>query len=420
MMRFGRIGATLVLVLALLLACAPGAPTPAPVAKEKTVKVGLSLSVTGPIASTTAPVSYGVYDYLRYVNDALGGVGYTTPEGKKDRVKLELKWEDTAYDPARALATYKRLKEWGSQIMHITAGSMVLTVLAHITRDHMPVVYWNVAQPNAMAERPLYSIAGSLTYTDEYAFLMDWVKRNWKEARPPRIGIIQIETAMARAELPGKVPEYAKRAGVEYVGMEWLPYAVTESTVELRRLAEKGADWIAIGHAVGGILVILKDAVRLGLKDKIKFYLMNYSFFEDVPRLGGEVAEGVYGGVLSALPTEDLPGVKEALKIASKYRPGYEVPRVYFEGIVLGKVMVEGIRRALEEVGYENLTREAIMKGLLSIRDFDTGGLVPPITVDPEYPVLNPKFRIGVIEGGKIKLISDWLEGHYLLKGWKP
>jgi len=411
--------ATAVLVLALLLACAPGAPAGTPPPKEKTVKVGVIAVLTGPIASTGAPIFSGILDYLRYVNEK-GGIEYTTPEGKADRVKLDIKWQDSAYDMARSVAIYKRLEEWGAQIMHTAAGSIVLTNLASIMRDHMPGVYYTVAQPNAMAEKPVYMVAENLTYTDEMAVFMDWVKANWKEARPPRVGFIQLDTAMARAELPGKVAEYAKKIGVEFLGMEWLPYAVTESTVELKRLAEKGADWIFIAHVAGGISVVLKDAVRLGLKDKIKFAIVSYGFDETALRAAGEAMEGVYGVLVSALTTEDLPGVREAKDLAARYRPGFEMTIGYMRGVVQAKVMVEGIKLALEKVGYENLSRDAIREGLVSIKDFDVGGVIPNVTIDPEYPVFNPYYRFAVVEGGRFKAISDWLKGHYLLKGWKP
>jgi len=426
MMRFrGLIPVlTAVLVAVLLLAaCAPGpAATPTPKPEEaKKVRVALSLTMTGPLASTGRLFSTGVWDYLRYVNDVLGGIEYRAPDGKLKRVKMDIIWEDTAYDMARAVATYKRQREFDPHIMHISAGSPVLTVLSFITKDHMPVVYYGPAQPNAMAERPLYTVAEFGTYTDEEAVFMDWVKANWKEARPPRVGFIQLDTAMARAELPGKVPDYAKSIGVEWVGTEWLPYAVTESTVELKRLAEKGADWIFVCHvAGGGAPVVLKDAVRLGLKDKIKFAIVHWGFDETFPKVAGEAAEGVYGMLTSALPSEDIPGVRLAREIAARYRPGFEPTIVYLAGIPIGMVMVEGVKRALEKVGYDNLTREAVMEGLLSIKDLDVGGILPNITLDPEYPVMNPRYRLGVVEGGKIKPVSDWFEMHYLLKGWKP
>ena len=72
--------------------------------------------------------------------------------------------------------------------------------------------------------------------------------------------------------------------------------------------------------------------------------------------------------------------------------------------------MVEGLKTALETVVYENLTNEVINDNLRSVTGFETGGLTPTITMDPEYPVYLPGVRIGRIEGGSIKPVSDWYE----------
>ncbi|MDP7469518.1 MAG: hypothetical protein QGI79_01715, partial [Dehalococcoidia bacterium] len=77
------LGALLLIASPLLAACGgEEATAPQPVAPvEKKVKVGLGLSVTGALASTTRPISYGLWDYLKYVNDVQGGLTYTSPAG---------------------------------------------------------------------------------------------------------------------------------------------------------------------------------------------------------------------------------------------------------------------------------------------------------------------------------------------------
>ena len=44
------------------------------------------------------------------------------------------------------------------------------------------------------------------------------------------------------------------------------------------------------------------------------------------------------------------------------------------------------------------------------IKDLDTGRITPPITVDPNYPVLNANIRMGVVRGGKFVPVGGWLE----------
>jgi hypothetical protein len=71
---------------------------------------------------------------------------------------------------------------------------------------------------------------------------------------------------------------------------------------------------------------------------------------------------------------------------------------------------VEGLRLALEKVGYERLTREAINEALHSITNFDVGGVVPPVTIDPDYPLITKHIKIAIVQGGGFKVLSDWIE----------
>lgn len=421
------LGALLLVASPLLAACGGEEPTVAPapgataVPVEKKVKVGLGLSVTGALASTTKYISYGVWDYLKYVNEVQGGLSYTSPAGVRETVTLDIKWEDMAYSPARAVDTYRRLEAWGAQVVHLTAGSMTLSVLDTFTRDHMPVVYYGPTEANSAAARPLYSIGQFPGYTDEYAVFMDWVKANWQGAGNPKVGFMNLETAMARAELPGQVEGYAESIGVDWVGQEWIPYAVTDATVELKRLADAGADFIFVAHTPIGISVVLKDAVRLGIRDKIDFGQIHWGFNELVPEAAGEAAEGLYGMVPAALPSEvGMPGVRLAKDTMLTYRPGDTFTSTYVQGFALGRFMVEGIRSALETVGYENLTRDAINDALLSTTDLDMQGVVPNITISRDFAIVTNGFRIGVIKDGKFEIVADWVPSHDLLKGWVP
>ena len=79
-------------------------------------------------------------------------------------------------------------------------------------------------------------------------------------------------------------------------------------------------------------------------------------------------------------------------------------------------VLAEALRIALEKVGYENLTTEAITEGLHSISNFDTGGLCPLVTTTPESLWYNSYIRVVVMEKGEFKPVSDWLECPRVLK----
>lgn len=74
--------------------------------------------------------------------------------------------------------------------------------------------------------------------------------------------------------------------------------------------------------------------------------------------------------------------------MVDKYMEYYDVPQERLApsiaGFSGGMLMAEAIRLAVEEVGWENLTSEAVgLYGYPNIKDFDTG-LCPPITFSKE------------------------------------
>ena len=409
-----------IMIAALLVSCAPQ-DAEAPESAQKEVKVGLSGCLTGPIAAMAQHWAYGILDYLRYVNDELGGLEYTTADGKTEYVKLDIAIEDNAHDIGRAIHSYKRLADWGALTMYYGGGgSVVMPILESIHRDKMSGIYGTIAEPHAMAEDPIYTMAESLTYTDEVHVFLDWMMEGWNESRPPRVAIVPVDSPHNRAQLPGINVEYAEKIGAEYVGTEWPQAAVTDFSIELKRLEAAGTDWIYMTHIYSGAAMILKDMARLGLQDKMNICVCSHALDEGMVNLAGEAAEGVYGIAVCAFGWEEVPGVLLSKEIASIYRPEYEVTMVYTRGTTMARVMVESVRSALEEVGYENINREEVWKGLMSINNFDVGGTMPNISIDPEYPILTDQMRFAVIEKGKINPVSDWKTGPYILKGVEP
>ncbi|MEW6034188.1 MAG: ABC transporter substrate-binding protein [Chloroflexota bacterium] len=396
----------LVAVAVVAAGCAPAAETV--VEKEKTVKVGLSLLMTGPIATTGVPISEAYLDYLRYVNDELGGVAYTGPDGKAGKVTLDVLWEDNAYSVPKGLSIYKRQKAAGVMVRYILSSSEAEALVETIAREHMPTVGIN-ASPVMMAAKPRYFIPGYAAYADQVGGIARWIAQDWKGSKPAKVGVIMLDVPAVRVAAKSMTPEKMAPLGVELVGLEWVSGAVTDSTIELTRLKDKGTEYLVVMHIVGGATVIIKDVTRLGLRGQMKLVQQQIGTDESLIKLLGDAAEGVYMQGVNAWPSEDLSGVKLARRVTQKYR-GHDLSVLTLIGWYSAAGMVEGVRLALNKVGYENLTREAINEGMMSIKGFDTGGVVPPITIDPNYPVLNEWMKMAVVQGGKLVPVGDWVK----------
>ena len=91
-----------------------GAPVHAKVYK---VPIGLNLELTGGLAATTIPVSYGLLDYIKYINDQ-GGFEYKSAlDGKTYKAKYNIMWADNGFTVARSMTNVRRFAGRGAKVI---------------------------------------------------------------------------------------------------------------------------------------------------------------------------------------------------------------------------------------------------------------------------------------------------------------
>ena len=394
------------------MACTPSSG-PVSETTEKTIKIGLNLTFTGPAATTYAAMSKGPIEYFNYLNEELGGIEYKDPvTSESEKTKLHVIWEDGSMNVAKALTIYKRQKAEGVGLMIITGGSSVETISSMASNDHMPLVglYVTSATAVSMAPNPLYYTSGQPDNVSYAGFGLRWIKDNWTEPGRPKVGCIMMDYPSQRVvQIPEGFPAYAEELGIDIVGIEFTPVTSTDFTVELTRLMSKEADYILLGLSHGQVGITLSDAERLGVKDKAKFIAI-WTLDENLLRVAApEAIDGLYGYTMVNFLDADLPGVKLARETIQKSR-GEDITSFELGGWCTAMIVATELKATLEEAGYENLTGELINDSLHHITDLDTGGIIPLLTVDPEYPRLFKHAKMLMNDKGTIKAISDWTE----------
>ena len=398
-----------VCVLALMAsACAPAGP---PEKVEKKIKLGIALDLTGAIATSGAPISWGAFDYLTYVNDELGGIEYTTPEGGKAKVKLDMIWGDNAYSIPKTISLYKRFVAAGVDAIPNFGSTPGEAIAAMASRDKMFVWgFYASSSPVNMGSKPNYYVPYFGNMAEQVGVALKWfLEEKWPKhedygKRTPRAGFLMADLPSLRPAGDPKAVEAYEAMGYDWVGCEWISPALTDATIELTRMMKKGADIICTYHVLGGTTIIAKDAKRIGI-DKAKTIMVapDWGFDEDFPRLAGAAAENYYGWQCTVNPDEECEGTRLAKKIAPRY--GHWRPVcTYVSGVQAGAVMAETIRLALENVGGDvnKLTGKVFMDAFAKIKDFDSLGLTPPMSVNPKFRIMNPLVQISKIKDGKI------------------
>jgi len=398
--RFGMVAMAILLSGALLL----GSVVPAKAAEERIVKIAFHASFTGVASTTAVPVFYGHDDHVTYVNEH-GGI---------NGVKLDLIWEDTRSIVPRSMIVHKRYKEAGAVMEFHTYSSQAELMAPLAASDEIPMACI-VLFTERMITKPLqWMFGGSTGMKSEIATFMHWVKDNWAEARPPRIGGFFLSDVSSALDALEGAAEYATKIGVTWVGHEAVPMVgtVDSSTEWLRTIANK-PDWVYCAATSGATgVVIIKDAARLGVQKKgIKLCAYLGSPTLAHIRIVGKDAEEWYGiGTIPSIAEVDLPGMKALFEAAQKYR-GWapkEIPADYTCGWINVGVGIEAIRLLVDKVGFEGVTPRAIRDTLANM-EVDNG-LTPPATMSDDKPYYCQQFRVYQVQQGIRVPYSEWMK----------
>ncbi len=400
--------AILVLVFSLLVTCTK----PTPPAKEKVLKIGMFYELTGPVQSSMPGITLAHYDaYWKWLNETKGGIR---------GVKVEHMWYDGAFNVERSVAGYKQFKDAGVVLVEPWTSVTGEPLLEIAARDGIPMAsHW--ATDKALDPK-YWMYSWSPTFTQFFTTTLKWIKESdWKESRPPRVAQIGWKIPMGISHVEPSKP-YAAQLGIELGPFEYVPLMPLDSTAELLRIKEAGADYIYMPMTGAAPGLIFRDAKKLGLLDKFKWIMGPMVMKSGSVPLMGDITEGMYGITYDSYPQESIAGVPFANEYLERYlakdpklgRVPYD--SAYMNLVVDQLIYTEVLGRAIDKVGYENLNGKAVKEALDTLKDFDTMGLTAPITFGPTQRQGQNKSRMGKIvwkgpEGiPAIVPITNWIE----------
>ena len=396
MMQGKMLGIILAVALAGLLLLTACGPAPAgPAEGKRVVEIGYISPFTGAGSSQEQISLSAVLDYVRYFNE----------EERIPGVTIEVLWGDSASSLDRFVSIYERFKARGIAVMISNDTFGIVPRQSRFERDKIPLLSANPVKEIAYPPHWYYFFRP--TWAEQPAAVADYVMENWQEERPPKLALIAVDSTYGRQPIPEAI-KYAESLGIEMLPPEFVPYVVLDATVQLLRLKEGGADFAYISGLIVTAGPILRDAERLGLLDQIDFAGVEATSGRRLIELAGAASEGyLFPKSFPAIGETEVPGIKLMQDVQMKYHGKVIKEEEYVVGWVEIAVTCEAIRRAAEEVGYENLDGPAIKEAFDSIKDFDIDGLVT-ITYTAEDHRGSDKVAIYQIQGGKIVRATDW------------
>lgn len=404
----------IVVATAVMLTSSVGPATAAEL-EAVTVKVGGALTLTGPGAFWHLAGGKAQIAFFKHLNKQ-GGIPYTGPDGKQRRFVVDFKYEDTVYDAKKVAVTFSRLKDWGAHLVTTDGSTPAAALVAPSARDKVPVVsIWTVhPDPDHYLEdlQSQYMLPNMPTNVDATnALLYLYKKYVWDKKRPGeklKAGVIAFDNPPRRLYKEPWVKEFYAKSGVDLVGVAIVPLALTDASVELKRLHDAGAEVVLVDHIVSGAKVILENAERLGIRKKLDVI----TWYHMLPQLleSPQLFDGVYNPwpMPQYFTGKRTPQQETIAKIYLSDDPEYWAQRVDW-ALASHQVLqytMDSVKAVLEKHGFQGLTRERIRDQLFSAQTVDTG-IHPRFTIDATAPLTLPYsylYRFDATNGTYVEL----------------
>jgi branched-chain amino acid transport system substrate-binding protein len=380
--------------------------------KEGIIHIGTMTGMTGAYAGLGTWQMWGAMDRIKHQNDELGGI-----EGH-EIVHL---WGDMKTDVPTCISLYKRWSKEKPKPVEISVGhsSAIHALKSDFARDQILSVTWNWNVPQIVPPGWLYWIMPG--YADSMVAFGKWLEENWDYSKKgvPKVGYLRWDHPYGFSQaVVGN--EYCEAQGLfKKVGEEIVPMGALDVTTQLTRLASKEPDFI-VTSVLTTMSVALKNAKKMGLLDKIQFVAAIYDTGKPYVKAAGETSEGLLGVFGCALTNEtNLPGIKTMTEVFKKYHtPKTEIEDEfsYIVGWLISDTTIEATKRAIEKVGYENMTNKDVKAAMESIKNYDNGGITHPLSFGPgsEGRRGNKHARLCRVVNGSWKVVSPWYQVPFL------
>lgn len=350
---------------------------------------------TGRFAFAGIEGSAALQDVVDMANEA-GGVN-----GKK----IQYYWADGEYKDDVGIAAFKRLyAQHTPQVMFGQSTGMTKALGPEI-KSRYKVLYsaYTMTSEAANPKENPYLFIAAPTYAEQFGVLLKYIA---KEKPGANIAFFYSDTEFGREPIPaGK--EMAKKMGLNVVAEEVSQVGGVDLSTQILDMKAKKVDYcIFQGFVSNPIAAVIKQSKDYGLNAKFMgtFWSTEKQLLNELGPLAGE-----YVGVsaYSFYYQDDLPVIKKIREWTKKKHPAIEYrSQSYMQNYMTGLLFVESFKRADKMQG--GITADNMVKAFQSIRNFDVGGLMPPVTIKDNSIPVGRVYR-GNAKTMQFDPISDWI-----------
>lgn len=393
-MKIARIAARLIGAAAMVAAASVGQ------AQDKVIKFGLAEDFTAVYTFATSEYAQGQQDYLALIN-ARGGIqGHT----------FEATVVDTGNQPQRGIEAYERFKTDGVVLVDFLSTPVSRAVVPRALKDGINVItMFHGRSDSADGETFPYIFPMTPLYWSQATTLLQYISVQEKgNLKGKKIALVAIDSPFGKEPLP-IFEALAAKEGFELQTF-FYPSPGNEQSTAWTSVRRYKPDWTVIWGAGGGQSVSLREAIRNGIPlDRLASVI--WLSETDTAIVGNDKAKGVlrFEGVAHGKDPAVIKAIQDEVIAKGKGAgPADKVGRTYYNiGVASMALAVEGARLALEKEGAP-LTAAKLKAGLESIKGFDAGGLLPPVTITSKDHQGGGQGRIAQWDGSKWVPKTGW------------
>jgi branched-chain amino acid transport system substrate-binding protein len=373
---------------ALLAAGAVMAMATLPAMAQEPLKVGMSGPFSGGLSLLGQSVRDGVEVAFAEMNER-GGV---------DGRKLQFIAEDDGYEPMRTIASARKLVEQDKVIalLAVTGTAPSAALLPFVTESKTPMLF-----PYAFSHSLTTPLNHDVFTTLPEVRVQMVVLANYilKDLRQTKVAAIYQNDDFGQDAVAGLVERFDR----DKMSLVKLPFdrGTTSFSGVVAQAKAAGVEHVVFLGIPKDAALVMREANNLGWKPQFSGH--NALGDPQTFQLAGPLAEGAIAIAVMEPLDSDKPAVKAFIAAQQKYKPNTKPTTYSMHGYQAGKLLAEAIKRS------GGKTDEAsIVSALESMKNYDTG-LMAPLTFAPDRHAGSMAGAIMKAEGGKWKIISDWL-----------
>lgn len=358
------------------------------------IQMGMILVKTGPVAALGLPEGWGIQDTFNQINE----------EGGINGRKINLIWEDDQFKTPLSISAFNKLIFRDKVLSITTMGGTPQTIALFDLIDKNHVV--NI--PNALAEeffnphKPYVFVLGA-SYETQIDLMFDYIMNDMK-AKDPKIAVVYAETEFGKKGLEA-ARKRAAQYGVKLVSELVLNIGSVDASSQVLSLKKDNVDYVVTCNLVPPIITLLKTAEKYDYWPTT--FGINWSCDDMVVKACKAASKNYIGVNFVGGWEEDTPGMKRVRELAKKNDrdPEKMLTSLYTMGVGTATVLAEGMKRAGKD-----LTPESYKDGMETLKDFETGGIVPPVTYTPtsHAPTTLSRLYRADPDKGVMLPITDW------------